>query len=219
VAARRAVERAARLGRPFRVALPTYGYVVAFDAQGRFVGLSAEGPALSWPAGTTAREIRANPALMADLVAGWSRDRPEWFQGLIWYRLPVPGDRLNWAWVTLTNVMAGQVPRPSLRAEVRRPSAGLLEIALANDGTADQPGPVEVQLQWSHARLVAADGANGFDIVETGLGQLLFRSGQGASPLRPGQAETIGWARLEGEGKDAGAVQVEIITPAGGGFP
>src|ERR1035441_535311 len=36
--ARRAVERAAQVGIPFRVALPTYGYLTAFDAGGRFVG-------------------------------------------------------------------------------------------------------------------------------------------------------------------------------------
>src|SRR6266404_3711896 len=46
--ARRAVERAGRLGKSFRVALPTYGYVVAFDASGRFAGLSAEGPEMTW---------------------------------------------------------------------------------------------------------------------------------------------------------------------------
>ncbi len=40
----RAIERAARLGAPFRVALPTYSYLVATDAGGAFIGLSAEGP-------------------------------------------------------------------------------------------------------------------------------------------------------------------------------
>ena len=43
-AASRAVERAGRIGVPFRVALPTYGYVLAFDQRGEFISLAAEGP-------------------------------------------------------------------------------------------------------------------------------------------------------------------------------
>ena len=38
-AASRAVEQAGRIGIPFRVALPTYGYLLAFDASGKFIGL------------------------------------------------------------------------------------------------------------------------------------------------------------------------------------
>ena len=44
VAARRAVARAGEIGVPFRVALPTYTYIVAFNAAGKFIGLSAEAP-------------------------------------------------------------------------------------------------------------------------------------------------------------------------------
>lgn len=36
-AARRAVERAAQFAVPFRVALPTYGYAIAYDRQGHFI--------------------------------------------------------------------------------------------------------------------------------------------------------------------------------------
>jgi hypothetical protein len=47
--AREWAEEAARFRRPFRVALPTYGYLAAFDVEGKLLGLSAEGPLLSWP--------------------------------------------------------------------------------------------------------------------------------------------------------------------------
>ena len=57
LAARRAVELAARTGVPFRVALPTYGYVLAFDRTGKFFGLSAEGPRKNWPEDARLREI------------------------------------------------------------------------------------------------------------------------------------------------------------------
>jgi hypothetical protein len=40
---------------PFRVALPTYGYVLAFDRNDKFIRLSAEGPAKEWPDGAQLR--------------------------------------------------------------------------------------------------------------------------------------------------------------------
>src|SRR5260370_34547670 len=63
-----AVEKASSFGIPFRVALPTYGYLVAFAANGRFVGLSAEGPAKSWPADAKLREERSDPVAMGTLA-------------------------------------------------------------------------------------------------------------------------------------------------------
>jgi hypothetical protein len=42
--ARAWVEKAARFGKPFRVALPTYSYQIAFDAKGKLIGILAEGP-------------------------------------------------------------------------------------------------------------------------------------------------------------------------------
>ena len=109
-AARRAVERAAQIGIPFRVALPTYGYLTAFDAGGRFVGLSAEGPSKTWPAGVRVREVRANPLELAQLVQLWTTNRPAGMRGVIWYRLPVADDTLNWRWPTLRAIVAGRSP-------------------------------------------------------------------------------------------------------------
>ncbi|MDB6109352.1 MAG: hypothetical protein JWR69_1102, partial [Pedosphaera sp.] len=93
-AARRAVERAGRIGLPFRVALPTYGYVVAFGSDGHLLGLSAEGPSKNWPTGTQLREVRTDPTAIAELVRGWSTNRPAAFQKIIWYRLPISLDVL-----------------------------------------------------------------------------------------------------------------------------
>ena len=78
-----------------------YGYLIAFDAQGKFIGLSAEGPAAAWPEDVRTREVRAEPAAMVELVREWTARRPEAMLGVIWYRLPVEGERLNWPWRTL----------------------------------------------------------------------------------------------------------------------
>jgi hypothetical protein len=105
------VAEAARFGRPFRVALPTYSYQVAFDAKGKLIGFLAEGPLVSFAEGITIRSARSDPQAMAGLVRCWTEKRPRELTGILWYRLPVEGDRNNWTWPTLRSVMAGRAPK------------------------------------------------------------------------------------------------------------
>lgn len=231
-AARLAVEQAARLGRPFRVALPTYGYRIAFDAKGKFAGLNAEGPDTVWPAGCTVQELRADPNAMAALVQGWTTNRPPTLHGVIWYRLPVEGESLNWRWPTLASVMAGQAPHAATRVEARRPQPGLVELDLVNDGNAASSAAVQVTLRWAGARLLAADALRGFDITHSGTNSVQFlskpRSGKGTAgsgtgasvnyPVRarpgpepdarlePSERRCLGWIRLNTNAE----VKVEI---------
>ena len=107
-AASRAVEQAGRIGVPFRVALPTYGYQLAFDTSGKYLGLSAEGPRPNWPATAQVRQVAANQNELGKLVRGWTHSRPAAMRGVIWYRLPVDGDRHNWTWRTLQRTMQGE---------------------------------------------------------------------------------------------------------------
>jgi len=207
--ARRAVERAAQFGIPFRVALPTYGYVMAFDRAGRFVGLSAEGPSQSWPQGVQLREVRADPVALAHLVQTWTTNHPATLTGIIWYRLPVSEDFLNWRWPTLSAVMAGRSPRESLRAESRRPQPALVEVSLVNDGDADAVALPAVAVRWQNARLVAGDGLRGFELVQPEPAVAHFRRKAGRDRLAPGERWEIGWLRLD---KDV-ELQVEIKTP------
>lgn len=202
--ARRAVEQAARAGVPFRVALPTYGYFVAFDGAGKFVALSAEGPSMSWPEGVQLRDVRADPAAMAGLVSGWVNDRPALLRGVIWYRLPVDSDRLNWRWPTLANVMAGRIPEPELETATRQPEPALVEIHLQNRGNADEVRPVQVAVRWRDGRVVASDGLLGFDVFETGINELQFRTT--TLRLEAGGSQGIGWVRFD----KATDVRVEI---------
>ena len=41
---------------------PTYSYLAAFNSSGKLIGLSAEGPLLSWPEGIAVRAARSDPA-------------------------------------------------------------------------------------------------------------------------------------------------------------
>ncbi len=109
-AARRAVESAGRIGVPFRVALPTYGYQMAFASDGKFISLAAEGPRPNWPTNALLRTVESNPAELAELVRDWTASRPAAMRGVIWYRLPVGSDKFNWNWPKLEAVMTGRGP-------------------------------------------------------------------------------------------------------------
>jgi hypothetical protein len=193
-AARDWLEAASRFGRPFRVALPTYSYLAAFDAQDRLVGLSAEGPLLSWPSSLRLREARSDPAAAAGLVREWTRERPAELAGILWYRLPVEGDRLNWTASTLRAVMAGRVPRSAVRVDVRAPEPGLVEIDLLNTGDGQGSTPSPISIGWPDGSLLAADGLAGYQVVR-GQGVLHLERHRPAL-LRPGERRTIGWLRF-----------------------
>jgi hypothetical protein len=193
-----AVNRAGRIGVPFRVALPTYGYRLAFDSTGKMIGLSAEGPTPNWPAGTNVRLLCADAPALAGLVRQWTAGHPEAMRGILWYRMPTEDDRLNWRWPTLKSVMAGKVPAAKVRVEVSRTEELLREIEVINDGDGDASLDFDVQLEWEEADLTAADAVNGFERSQASSHSMILKPG-GELPmpfLSPGRSLTIGWLRL-----------------------
>jgi len=205
-AARRAVEAAARFRKPFRVALPTYSYLIAFAPNGDLLGLSAEGPLPSWPRGVQVRVARSDPDALAGLLRAWTMDRPKELAGVIWYRLPVAGDRLNWPWPAFQAVRAGRLPRRDLQVQPRASEAGLVEIDLVNAGEADAGWPVIVKLSWTEGDLVTVDGLAGYQVLRTGPREIRLERSTTPwdRPIRPGERRRVGWVRL------AGAVEVRM---------
>lgn len=190
------VERAAKVGVPFRVALPTYGYRLIFDERGKLKGLAAEGTGGAWPEHDRARVVKANPIELAGLVQRWTGQRPELLRGLIWYRLPNRDDELNWPWETLTTVMAGQVPEGRLAFHSQVNSGGLVELTVTNAGTSATSFPEQLELSWSKGRLVAGDGLGGFELEETAVNGARLRRIRNGGSVEPGGRITVGWLRL-----------------------
>jgi len=195
--ARLAVERAGRWQTPFRVALPTYGYWMQWDTEGRFIRLSAETmPTLLQPK-ISLDSVMADPYAMADLVDHWQQSHPASMSGLIWFRMPVPSDRMNWRWETLSSVMQGKPPRMELTYSLKNPGPGYWEVW--QEGT-PHPNMAQgsVTVHWQAASLIAGDGLNGYR-----WRTLSPTSGQFKSSLRrtPPWGETgahlIGWLRLD----------------------
>jgi hypothetical protein len=191
------------------VALPTYSYVAAFDPRGKLLGLSAEGPLLSWPAGVRLRTVSSDPADLAELVRGWTRERPRELSGILWYRLPVEGDRMNWSAPALRAVMAGRTPRGVVRAAVREPEPGLVEIDLVDDGDGEAAAPSSIWIGWRGEAFLAADGLAGYRAAPGSNGLRL--QGPGSVRLRPGERRTIAWLRFATRTE----VHVELSRQAG----
>jgi len=195
--AKRAVERAGRIGVPFRVALPTYGYMLAFDSAGTFLGLSAEGPRPNWPANARLREVSSNPIELSALVREWTDSRPKAMRGIIWYRLPVIADRFNWRWQTLGAILAGRLPQEKVRAAAQRAGTGLVEVLLINEGDLDISSPLAVEVRWSNARLVAGEASRELTLSKTSGSIAKFQSQSGSTRLRAGETLKAGWLRFD----------------------
>lgn len=198
-----AVEQAAKLGAPFVVALPTYGYRLMFDASGRFVALAAEGAPEPSHA-VVVREVHANPAEMADLVRRLKADRPAECLGIAWFRLPVEGDRMNWSPLTLEAVMRGEAPRTEYAATVKNPKPQLFEVWITNSGHTTLPTVVHVDAIVAHGHVIATDVLGPYRATPDSPDGYCI-----VGPLpRPGESAMAAWFRLENRGEGEASLSV-----------
>jgi hypothetical protein len=183
---------AARAGKPFRVALPTYGSRVAWDENGRIVAIESETPLLA--GGMEASELVAAPADVAKLLAGLRGDPPKGMAGIVWFRLPTVQDARAWSLPTWRAVMAG-APLKEMLAVFFQPGAapGAADVVLRNDGDVDARLPARIELP---AACSIADGVNGYVLDRRGGRPFLRRERDGW--LRAHYQRALGWARCGG---------------------
>lgn len=190
-AARKAVGLAGRVGVPFRVALPTYSCELLVDATGKIAGVRAED---GQPIENRQRVLlRSNAAELAALVRDWEYSRPAMLSGVIWYRLPIDSDRLNWRWPTLAAIIAGRTPEADGKLVFEPAGGGVEDAVLKNTGEADWVLPAELTLPDG---IVAADGVNGFRVETVALGSTRLRR-ETEQVLPPGGRMVCGWIRRE----------------------
>ena len=198
------IEKAAEVGVPFRVALPTYGYRLAFDPSGKFIALGAEGIAPPWPAGTQVRFVHANADDMARLAVKIAREKPANCRGIIWFRLPVSGDELNWDLITFNALLEGRTPISRLVVETRWTAPGLAEISLVNAGERDEALPDKILARWADGEPPQTmDGLGGystaFDSFHGETMTLTPRSSLAGKVIAPGRVRKIGWLHFNHE--------------------
>lgn len=199
-AATAAVEKAARLGKPFRVALPTIGYAIATDKQTGKQTVFGENLPETDPDRFSIQTIRTNATAMAGLIRQWQADRPAAMTGVIWYRLPVDTDTLNWRLVTLDTVRKGQIPAAVVAVAATR-TGGLTELAVTNTGTADAPLPASLTLDWTGEASIASDFLHGYRAIERDSTSIRLTRDESAARdatlvLPPGGRISIGWIRF-----------------------
>jgi hypothetical protein len=188
--ARQWAERWSRVGdKPFYLALPAYGVALLPDTGGAPV-VESETPLNR---GGERRELLADPQQLADLGRQLRNQPPAHLAGLIWFRLPLPGDRRAWSLTTLSAVARGDALASQWRVELSG-QAGLRDITLVNVGNLDLPMPARVELDV--ASCDAADGLNGYRLQQSPR-HLTFNR-QSSARLAAGGRRILGWARCHG---------------------
>lgn len=211
--ARQWAQAASRVGRPFRIALPTYGYVAGFAENGRLVGLRADGSSAALPDAHRIELALADPLSMAALAREWHVHRPPQLEGLAWYRLPLPSDRLAWTWPTLRKAIDGSPMRRLVETSATPSEVGATHIAVHNRGDVDVSvadiGPVRVA--WSRGAASGVDGLNGFRPRRLPESNVEFGPPIHAhlTLLKAGETMTVGWMRIDPE-PAAGDIAVRL---------
>lgn len=184
---------AARIRKPFRLALPTYSTRVSWGEDGGIAAVESEMPRLTQ--GATYSELTVPPRAVAAFVADIERDPPQHLSGLVWFRLPTRDDSRAWSLDTWQAVMQGRVPPEKLALAVRAgQEPGLKDLVLVNEGDMDAELPESLSLP---ADCSLADGVNGYSLDYGPPHLALHRDQQG---LLHGHYELrVGWMRCENQ--------------------
>lgn len=198
--AKRAVTRAGNIGVPFRVALATYSCVVLFDESGRVKEVYGEDAPSSLTLSGERRAILDSDAFAtAALVKEWNANPPVAMQALVWYRLPVAGDRLNWPAELLPKVATGADLKREWIGSLQSQPEGYANIVLNQSGEAPDDLPREILVEWQDGMVLAADGLQGYKVISQSAGQL--RLGlvhpERFARVASGQSRVAGWLRFE----------------------
>ena len=192
--AKRWVIRAARLGLPFSVSLPTYRCSAGYGSDGKLLSVAMDSVQPAWPPGTRVLEFGASADEIAALVETWKKSRPVELRELLWYRIPIATDSRNWRWPTLSAVMAGRTPEHKLN--VLQEGDNPIDLSIFNAGEADEQLNAAITVTWNGAELMAADALSGWN-VRSELNRAFFTvaAAQGVR-LPPGGTRKIGWLRF-----------------------
>ncbi|WP_269537709.1 DUF3142 domain-containing protein [Cerasicoccus fimbriatus] len=200
-------QQASAFGRSFSIALPTYGYQLVYDASGALVEVNAEDATAARAPQYTYQEVRANPVEMASLVRAMQGTPPNHCQGIIWYRLPVGDERLNWDQATWHTVMQGAVAPAQWQVQAIPQADGLTEIQLSHRSSASSEPPARIELHWKDAEAITWDGQRNFTVSQPSANSLTWSRPPTCPTLAQGERWTLGWVRFD----HAPTVQFSII--------
>lgn len=190
---------ASRYEVPFHVALPTYGYRVAFDAEGALAGVFGEDASPIDDPELRYRVIRAEPLAMSQLVREFDERPPTHCLGIIWYRLPIGEERLNWDALTWRAVMTGQVEHSDWVVQAVKQDDGLIELQIEQTSALATQPPQQIIVQWGARTALAWDGQRNYSVTIGPDHSLIWQWPESMTPplLPQGTRWTIGWLRMD----------------------
>ncbi|PTQ67626.1 DUF3142 domain-containing protein [Pseudomonas sp. GV071] len=168
--------------KPFHLALPAYG--VALTENG---DVESEAPL---PQGGARRELQAKPEDVATLLRDMQAAPIPHLAGLIWFRLPLAGDRRAWPLATLQAVLHQQPLRGDIQVTVQQ-QGELYELRLVNSGNLNAPLPARIYNDA--ARCESGDGVQGYRLHRASNTLEFVRQPPGQ--LAAGQSRVLGWLR------------------------
>ncbi|MNQ28540.1 hypothetical protein D3C85_418340 [compost metagenome] len=187
VQARKWAERWSRITtKPFYLALPAYGIALLPDDGGAPL-IESEVPIERVG---QRRELLADPRQLSTLASQLRAEPPSHLAGLIWFRLPLKGDRRAWSLSTLGAVARGDRLQSELTLNLSSHD-GLYDIVVSNTGNLDAALPERVTLPATQCD--GFDALNGYTVQLTSgvLGFTRLKDGR----LPAGAERTLGWAR------------------------
>jgi hypothetical protein len=188
------IDRACRLNKNFRVALPTYAYLACFSDKGTFLGMVAEGSGGLIEGTATTQCLPSRPEEVAKVLEALKDADYNKVIAIDWYRLPLPGDVQTWTVKGLGQVLTGKAMDCSLRIDLLRQGA-LTDITVVNP--TEQPLPLpEILAEWDNpAQLFGADGTTDWEAKDNG-NSVRFARRPGMGFLAAGERRVVGWIRL-----------------------
>ncbi|RON05697.1 hypothetical protein BK659_21580 [Pseudomonas brassicacearum] len=172
--------------KPFYLALPAYG-IALLPGDGGAPMVESEVPIERTG---QRRELLADPLQLSKLANQLRAEPPAHLAGLIWFRLPLKGERRAWSLATLRAVARGDRLASQLNLNLSN-HGGLYDIAVSNRGNLDGSLPERVTLAVTDCDTV--DAVNGYAVKQTS-GQLSFTRLRGGRLLADTE-RTLGWAR------------------------
>jgi hypothetical protein len=165
--------------KPFRIALPSYAS--SLDA-----AASSDDPMQPGER----HELSADPLAVAKFLRDLERTHPDNLQGVLWFRLPLPGDRRAWPMLTLAAVINAQPLRLALVADAHASGNGVFDVEVSNRGTLESALPAQVEISTTACPQNDASPFPGYRI-EPGKNVLRFVRESDAR-LPAGQSRTLG---------------------------
>ena len=154
--------------------------------------------------------VSADPVAISKLVKSWEKQRPDNMQGIIWYRLPVDTDRMNWTWSTLQLVRQGLAPEAtSLTFSTKVNSNNIHIITATNNSTQNIEWPQNLKLQWN-GFCIAHQTSQQYSlkkIIHSSQAELAWNKNT-PHPVAPGQSIQIGAFRFHSENPS-----LTVLTP------